>query len=239
MTPLPPPVSDDWMPMLDVYWKLILVLGDPEEALRDIRRELVSGRVRAMRRRSLADGVSDTELTPTFWRDVKLFPYRDDRGRDIIQLRQANIRYDSNADREPANVPSPPGITEAVVRRVGRISGYPKPVDVDLSGVYYLHRGDCIKRWAFLAPVDVGDTSAAAAAKAKTSTKIAEKIREAMRKVNDQAVKNGRKPPNIAELADLVHPYVPETSKRNIKELANEDEFKNQRLRRGKRWHGK
>jgi hypothetical protein len=232
MTPLPPPVSDDWIRLLDVYGELIHVLLDPEDALRDIQRELRTGRVRSMRRRSLAEGVSDTELERTYWRDVKLFPYRDGRGRDTIQLRPTSSRYyNTGHERTPPDGPLPPGVFDAVVRPAGG----PRIPEPDLSGAYYLHRDDCIKRWPFLVPVDAGDIAAAAAIASK---KVDEAIRKAIGKVYDQATEDGKKPPNIVELADLVHPHVPQTTKRHIREIGNESEFKIRRRPRGKRWHG-
>jgi hypothetical protein len=122
---LPPPVADDWIPLLEVFWALTHFIGDPEEALHDIRRTLLRGEVRSLRRRTLNDtGVNDAELARTFWRGIKLLPVpaRDDPGRDTIMLQLAE------------------GVTPSV--------DAPDP----RFGIFYLHRADCIKAWPELAP---------------------------------------------------------------------------------------
>jgi hypothetical protein len=122
---LPRPVPDDWTPMLEVFWALTHLIGDPEEALHDIRRTLLRGEVRSLRRRTLNDaGVKDVELTRTFWRDIKLLPAHDHENyeRDTIMLRLAE-----------GVKPSPDA---------------PDP----RLGAFYLRRADCFKVWPELAP---------------------------------------------------------------------------------------
>ena len=79
--------------MLEVFWALTHIVGDPEEALHDIRRELLSGQVRSLRRRPLSNGVEDCELDRSFWRDIKLFAGKD-CGRDTFGLRpKSNVDH--------------------------------------------------------------------------------------------------------------------------------------------------
>jgi hypothetical protein len=98
-------------------------------------------------------------------------------------------------------------------------------------GIFYLHRANCIKAWPELAPIEP-----------KVSPKISRHadiiIREEIAKAYEQTPAS-KKPPNINELLDLVQPRVHERGhkvpRKRIKEIAQE-EFKDQRLKSGKRW---
>jgi hypothetical protein len=78
-----------WMPILEAFLLVTHIVGAPEVAAQDIWRELVAGRVRALRRRRFDDGMQCIPLTKAFWRDVKLFAGSDARGRDTLCLRPA------------------------------------------------------------------------------------------------------------------------------------------------------
>jgi hypothetical protein len=84
---LPPPSASSWVLMPEVFSALTLIVGDPEEAVHDMRRELLSGQVRSLRRRSRSDDIEDRELDRSFWRDIKLYADKDRRGRDVVGLR--------------------------------------------------------------------------------------------------------------------------------------------------------
>jgi hypothetical protein len=83
----PPPLG--WMPILEAFSLVSHITGSPDVAASDIWRELVAGRVRALRRRTLADGVKYDQLDRAFWRGVKLYAGTDARDRDTLCLRLA------------------------------------------------------------------------------------------------------------------------------------------------------
>jgi hypothetical protein len=86
-TAQPPPPG--WMPILEAFSLVSHITGSPDVAASDIWRELVAGRVHALRRRTLADGVKYDQLDRAFWRGVKLYAGTDARGRDTLCLRLA------------------------------------------------------------------------------------------------------------------------------------------------------
>ena len=75
----------------EVFARVTLIAGDPGEALHEIRRALLAGRVRSMRERFLSDSIEHVELARSFWRDIiDLFPDCDAQGRETVALRLAD-----------------------------------------------------------------------------------------------------------------------------------------------------
>jgi hypothetical protein len=81
------PVPDGWVLLSEVFIWVTNIVGAPDVALDEIRRHLLAGRVRSLRRRRLDGGVEDVELARTFWRDIKLYADRDKRGREVVGMR--------------------------------------------------------------------------------------------------------------------------------------------------------
>lgn len=115
------PVVPGWMGFQEAFCSLTDVVGAPSEAVHDLSRVLLSGRVPAMRRRRLDDRFEDSVLPRTFWRDVKLYWDRDEQGRDCIGLRLAKgvdpaivsgcffyLLRERFHEAFPATVPKPP-----------------------------------------------------------------------------------------------------------------------------------
>jgi hypothetical protein len=71
----------------EVFLLVTDIVGDPEEALHDIWRRLVSGQIGSLRWRLLSDGgVQDTILDRTIWRSIRLFLGKDDQGREVVGM---------------------------------------------------------------------------------------------------------------------------------------------------------
>jgi hypothetical protein len=219
---LPAPVSDDWVPLLEVFSALIPYLVDPDEVVHDIRRALLTGAVHSLRRQTLDGGVSDDVLPRTFWRDIKLIAGRDPAktGRDTIGLR-------------------PPKLDAAVIASIPRRDAIAlrNAAEAPLYGIFYLHRAGCVETWPHLAPLLTPVRAAARLSKAKASV-----IRDEIRNVYDECQKNGTKPPNIKELAEPVEVRLRArgymaTAKRTM-EIGKEKEFAERRGQQGKRWRG-
>jgi hypothetical protein len=80
---------DGWMWIGEAFSRVTDIVGDPNEALHDIRRELLAERVRSLRLRPLHDDVKKDELNRTFWRGIELFAGSDKQGREVVGLRLA------------------------------------------------------------------------------------------------------------------------------------------------------
>ena len=77
-----------WMALLEVFTLLIDLIGEPNEALHDIWRALISGKVGSLRRRLLSDGgVHDVVLDRATWRSIRLFDAKDYHGRQTVGMR--------------------------------------------------------------------------------------------------------------------------------------------------------
>jgi hypothetical protein len=71
----------------EVFLVVTDIVGDPNEALHDIWRGLVSGKVGSLRRRLLSDeDAQDTVLDRTTWRSIRLFVGKDDLGREVVGM---------------------------------------------------------------------------------------------------------------------------------------------------------
>jgi hypothetical protein len=81
----PPPA--EWVNFIEAFLLIVHIVGDPEEAAHELRRALLAGRVRSLRRRFLNDGVEDAMLPRTFWRGIKFYAAKDTRGRDVLGMR--------------------------------------------------------------------------------------------------------------------------------------------------------
>ncbi len=79
------------MALLEVFTLLTDLIGEPNEALHDIWRALISGKVGSLRRRLLSDGgVHDVVLGRTIWRSIRLFGAKDSHGRQTFVMRVAD-----------------------------------------------------------------------------------------------------------------------------------------------------
>jgi hypothetical protein len=210
---LPPPVTDDWILLIEVFRALNEVYGDPDEAAQDIRRKLLRGEVRSLRRHALDDGhVRDVEPSRAYWRDFRFLHSRDNRKRDTITFQWVN----EDANASGANV-----------------SG----------GVFYLHRVNCSEHWPFLSLPQATPAVAESGPVPMISKVVDDIIREELRKEYDEAEKAEKKPPNIEEVPDPVLRRVRgrgyhEVTLSRIQQIAKEPEFKKRRLRSGVRWRG-
>ena len=84
-------IRQRWMALLEVFTLLADLIGEPDEALHDIWRALISGKVGSLRRRLLRDGgVHDVVLGRATWRSIRLFGARGPHGRPTFVMRVAD-----------------------------------------------------------------------------------------------------------------------------------------------------
>jgi hypothetical protein len=77
-----------WTALLEVFALLTDLIGEPDKALDDIWRALMSGKVGSLRRRLLSDErVHDVILDRATWHSIRLFDVNDSYGRQTVGMR--------------------------------------------------------------------------------------------------------------------------------------------------------
>ena len=77
----------EWMALLEVFTLLTDLIGEFNEALHDIWRALISGKVGSLRRRLLSDeDMHDVVLDRSTWRSIRLFGAEDFQDRQTVGM---------------------------------------------------------------------------------------------------------------------------------------------------------